>query len=262
MSVRRFVALLSIGFSVVAAASPARADEKTECVVAHTSAQKLRHAGRFASARIELARCTRAGCPAPVRADCAAYAQELESLQPSIELDVRDASGRPTLDGTYSFDESIEPHALTPLAVPVDPGKHVVHVTLAGGASRAIELVVLEGEKRLPVALSFVSTAPGPSPRSTAAERTARRPIPATAWILGAFGVSALATGGVFGALALSDSAALHDACGGTHACATSDIDAVERKAAIADVAIGIGVVAVVAGVIVVLTRGREPAPR
>ena len=84
---------------------------KAQCITANTKAQSLRRDGKLAEARQQLQMCGDPKCPALVSTDCAKRLDELEGVQPTLIIDVRDASGhdltdvRVTVDGQPLLDK-------------------------------------------------------------------------------------------------------------------------------------------------------------
>ena len=90
---------------IVFASGPALADlTKDQCIDANGKGQELRREGSFAAARLQLRQCATPSCPAMVRDDCTRRLDELESAQPTILFDVKDATGTDLIDVRVSVD--------------------------------------------------------------------------------------------------------------------------------------------------------------
>jgi hypothetical protein len=147
-------------------------------------------------------------------------------------------------------------HLAVPL--PVDPGPHSVLVVAPGRESRAMTVVAVERET-LPVV-----TAPGPllprevsRPAPSLALSLAPAPSRPAAWIAGAAGVVSLGVGTYFGSRALaerhwSDAACTAGLC--VNAAALAEYESARSDARAADVALGVGVVALAVGGYLLLT--------
>jgi hypothetical protein len=90
-----------------------------------------------------------------------------------------------------------------------------------------------------------------PSPR--APRRSEAGAVPATAWILGGVAIAGLGSFAFFGLSARSELADLRSSCAPD--CAPSSRDAAHDKAMIADVSLGVALVATLAAAVIVATR-------
>jgi len=217
--------------------APARAADKASCLAAHESSQAERKQGRLLAAQATLAKCAEESCPGPVRADCAKWLGEVEAAVPTVVIRVVDENGKdPT--STTKGELDAHPVALDGLPIRVDPGKHVVVVRRADGATRTASIVVVEGEHDRVLTLTFESPKP--------AARRSFAPL-----VLA--GVSALALGGfvVVGLTTNAKLRELEDNC--APRCDPGERDAVARRYLVGDVLLGVGVVSLGAAVTVYL---------
>jgi tetratricopeptide (TPR) repeat protein len=142
---------------------------------------------------------------------------------------------------------------------PVDPGDHTVLVSQPGRTPRPVVFTLAEGQSRV------VVVGPGEAipleraePRSTLhrAKRTA-------GWIVGGAGIAALATGTYFGVRALERRGDSDAHCNGDICATVAGAQAYEDAkgdARVADVGLGIGIVAVaVAGYLLLTASDAEP---
>jgi hypothetical protein len=177
-------------------------------------------------------------------------AQRAKALEPRLpHLTVRSSAGLPHGSRVMRDDVELGPESLD-VALPVDPGMHTVVVSDGDREGSRVQVEVPEGQSRVLVAdTAKVSTRSG--------TRTA-------GWIAGGLAVGAFATGASFGILALSNSSAANAHCTGGvcgDAASAREYDDARSQARIADVALGIGLVAtVVAGVLILATR-KSDAP-
>ena len=226
----------------------AHADEKDPCITAYTETQSRRKDGRLVEALREASLCAKPECPAMLAKDCHKWQTELEATIPSIVVDARSASGgevtslRVTVDGAAAADPS--------RAIPVDAGSRLVRVEASGHAPVERVVVVRDGEKNHKVAFVLA--------RETSAAADVARPIPAGVWIFGGASVVALAVSGVFAIDGLSRKSDL-DGC--KPHCPAADIDAMNARFTMADVALGAGVMAGLAAVWLYVTRPRGEVP-
>jgi hypothetical protein len=149
------------------------------------------------------------------------------------------------------------------VAVPVDPG-HVqivasapgyktVRIAVAIGAHRDKKTITIPELERSGKAAS--SRRPEPT---VSADEAARSPTPppdsgtthgpgALPWVVGGVGAAALVTGGVFGVLALRSNSDAKTLCPTHQGCATDALNAADRRdqeALVANIGVGVGVVA------------------
>jgi hypothetical protein len=140
------------------------------------------------------------------------------------------------------------------VALPVDPGPHVILVSAPDRFDRRYDVTMKE---RQVVELDARpgDAAPPPAPQTTSAKRTA-------GWIVGGAGLAALGAGAYFGLRALGDRNTSDSLCPG-NACVdargVAAYDDARTHARIADVAIGVGILAVATAAYLVITGGTEP---
>ncbi len=158
--------------------------------------------------------------------------------------------------------------------VPVDAGTHVVEASAPG--YETVRVVVKVDDEGVVVDVRVPALAPAPVPEAHAGvdagqqERAeSRRARRTGGYITGAAGLSVLAFGSAFGVAALVGDASARDACPapcgrGTPQAADADrkTQRAEAFANVSNVAISVGVVAVLVGSYLVLTSGSAPSGR
>ena len=243
----------------LAAAAPARADEKTACVTAYERSQVSRKEGKLRRAREELRTCARGTCPALVRTDCVAWLDQVESSYPSIVI-------RAEKDGTdvaavrVVEDSEVIATRLDGKAIELEPGEHVFRFETDGAPPVSLTMVVHEAEKNRVVPVHFAG--PHKEPLATTAPDGAdmtSRPVPVGVYALGGVGLAGLAGFTVLGAIGKSNESSLRSSC--SPSCAKSDIDSVRGKYLAADVSLAIGVASLATAAIWYLARPTETAP-
>ena len=254
----------------------ASADEpsgRNACGRAYERAQRLRQAHQLKAARSELLVCSRAECPAWVRNDCVTWLGALEVAMPSIIVAARNADGTPRTDARVIIDGKTVMERLTPDAIPIDPGKHVLIVEAVGVARVSQQLTVREGERDRRITVTFESTdvappapvepvAPArPTPAPERAEPGPRqdRPVPALVYVLGSTGIVASAFGAYFQVSGMSQRSDLHRCAPD---CAESDIDEARRSLWIGNIALGAGVLSLGAALWLYLARPTLDVPK
>jgi hypothetical protein len=133
------------------------------------------------------------------------------------------------------------------VALPVDEGTHAIAVDAPGRAVKRWEVRLALGERRVVVVVPGDVEHRAAPPRAPSGERNAAR---SAGWLVGGAGVASLAVGTYFGARALSkrsDSDALctGDVC--RDAAGPEAYDDAKSFARVADVTLGLGLVAVAA---------------
>jgi hypothetical protein len=242
--------------------SPAASGSITldRCVDAAEKAQFARLHHHLVEAREELLACTRPECPAVILRDCTNWFATVDKALPTLVVSARDETGADLTSVRVTIDDAIVATALDGHAIAVDPGRHSLRVESAGRTPFAQSIVVVETEKDRRVeailprtdapapassAHPSTSTIAPPPPRATSArssERSSTIPL-----FLGTIGALSLVSWGYFGITSVNRYHTLHDTCGS--ACDPSDVHALEVRSAVADLSLGVGVVAIGAAV-------------
>jgi hypothetical protein len=222
------------------------ADVKRECVEASTAGQTSRDAGELKSARDSFLTCSRDQCPSVVKSSCARWLSEVEAQLPSIVVRAADASDADITEGTATVD-GVEVQ-LDGKPISLDPGKHLVVVETTGGVRLEKKVLLAAGEKSRLIELRVEApkTEPERSEGPTKRAAASSGGIPTGAWLLGGAGVVALGSFGFFGLSAKSELNKL-DSC--SPSCSRSQSDSGRRDALIADISLGVGVVALAGAV-------------
>ncbi len=195
----------AIAWAVLLAAAPVAAVEPTthECIVANSSGQDLRRAGKLHEARAHFAMCVASSCPGPVREDCAQRLDELDHAMPSIVFEVKDNAGADLTAVRVAIDGKQLAEQMGGTALAVDPGEHRFVFEAEGTPALERTVVVREGEKNRHEAVVL-----GVLPRAARAGKTSDAP----AWggqrtigvVIGGAGVVGLVLGSVFAVVAKS----------------------------------------------------------
>jgi hypothetical protein len=238
------LAALVVAAACIAPSESRAADpESLACIQAAESGQAARDHGEFLKAREILATCTAPECPGIIRRDCSGWLEDVRARTPTIIVVARDANGRDVAAAKLTVDGV--PHSLDGSAIEIDPGAHVVRVEGAGTAEERI--VVSAGEKGRAVALIIdqkpAAGAPRPPDQPKPPEEGPH--VPVGSFLLAGLGVAGFAVFGVYGEMGLSDADHLRNTC--APGCQPSDVDAAHTKLIVADVALGVGIVALAA---------------
>lgn len=249
--VRSTVLAISLLASVPAKAS---VDQKVRCANAYEQAQRTRNQGQLLASRAHLLVCTEESCPAVLRTECVQWLGEVDRAMPTV-LIVADVGGTETADVAVSIDGTEVLERLDGKAIPVDPGAHVFRFVRSGSAPVEQKVLVREGEKRRPIAVSFPATA-APKPERPA-EPSSR--VPTATWVLGGVGIVALGVSVPLYVSAYGQRSTLDaDPCASAGTCDPDRVSTVRRRFVFADVAAGIGLVALGGAAIVWLAT---PSP-
>ncbi|WP_437729129.1 hypothetical protein [Sorangium sp. So ce861] len=291
---------LAVATAAALALTGARAHaqpHKRACAAAYERAQGLRRDGKLLAAREALIACSQPTCPAAAVADCGPWLAEVEKSLPTVVIAARDAHGRERLDVRVLVDGRPLAAALDGKALPVDPGPHTFRYEPASGPAVEERVLIREGEKNraitvilgassagappatptpaAPAASPASPASPAASPASPAlAAASPARPaapsappaappeepaVPGLVWASGALGAAGLAVFAVAGALSLSAEADLRATC--APRCPGDDVRAIRVQHAIADVGLGVGVLALGAATWLYLARPAAARP-
>jgi len=242
------------------------------CIQSAEQGETARNAGELLRARELFTQCSARECPAVLRHDCGSWLEDTTRQIPSVVLGAHDAQGRDIVDARASVDGTLVRERLDGGAIELDPGSHVVRFEGAGTVPAEIHVVLRTGEKNRAILATLAPPAPPPPPRPPPAAAVSLPPpapptgsaepgrhVPAGAWVLGGLGVAALGVFGAFGAVGASDARTLRNTC--APGCSDPQVQDVRIKLVTADVALGVGVVSLVAAAwigIRGLTRSRD----
>jgi len=266
------VAAAVLGALGLGGADAAAADDARACVAAADQAQQLRDEGKLKDARQQMLVCARDTCPAGVRKDCSGWLSALDASLPSIVVSAEDASRRDLIQVRVLLDGKPLLSSLDGRAIPIDPGPHTLRFEAEGQTPIDQTVLIREGEQRRSISVRFPPPgAPGASataanPPDAAPPESPRPPspsrVPVAAITVGAVGLVALGSFAFFGITGKNDLANLHATCGVTHTCAQSDVDATRTRLIVADVSLGVSVVAIGVATVLFFTQRSHPPPK
>jgi hypothetical protein len=267
-------ASVGIAALLVTLAATTHADDKTACLDAHAESQLDRKAGRLRQARAALQICSRPVCPKLVIKDCTPWLSEVVDEQPSVVVSARDEAGQDTLDVRVRIDGGLVAERLDGNPIDIDPGEHVVRVELRDGTAIETHVILHAGEKSRALSFDFapspaptVASPSRPTPPSSPAPPASRpdgatapsRPrVPLGVWVLGGVAVAAGASFAAFGLLGRSRQSDLESTC--MPHCSSDAVAVVFRDNLVADLSLGVSILAVGAATWIALTTSRPPA--
>jgi hypothetical protein len=231
-------------------------------VGAYGQAQTLRRQGKLTEARKQALVCARAPCPAALLPECVKWVGEIEEATPSVIFEAREAGegGRVRTDVRVTMDGVLLADKLDGRAIDVDPGEHTFRFAADGAKTLEQKLIVVEGEKRRKIAVELPPAiekpaAPQPQPSPPLAEPEGPSWPP---YVLA--GVAILGAGG-FAVAGLSGRSSESDLEACKPRCPSREVDSVRTKYVVADVSLGVGVVAGVVATILFFSKRSSPAP-
>ncbi|MDB4933813.1 MAG: hypothetical protein JWP87_785 [Labilithrix sp.] len=262
-ALRQLVAALLLASCVSSTFVPRRAnaDEKVECIDAHGQAQLLRRSGRMRAARERLLACSAASCPILVSRDCTSWLRELDAEQPTVILAAHDEAGRDVDAVSVTLDGALLTKQLDGRPLEVDPGSHVFRGEFANGRIVESRVVVRATEKdrfvRLDLAVRAPEPAEAPPPAVRPASSASSSGPPLGVILLGSLGAVALGSFAYFGLRGRADESDLAATCG--HKCGADDVSGVRRSYLVADISLGVAIIALGAATYLALTSRRSP---
>jgi hypothetical protein len=257
------VVAAALGLSSVASAD----DEKAACVRASEQGQRLRDEGKLTKARDAFITCARSVCPAVVKKDCDGWLSDIEQSIPSVVVSAQDPGGGDVTAARVLVDGQLLAEKLDGRPLMVDPGEHTFRYEYPGAPPVEEKVVILTGQHNRVLKVKFggpssavtppppsaTATAPPPPPVETS------RPAPPAVFVLGGVGLAALASFAYFGASGRSDISDLRSTC--APYCAQDQLDSAKKKLLVADISLGVGVVALGAAVVLFVTRPTVQVP-
>lgn len=252
----RRTALATVAAAALFASAPAHADERADCAGAADQAQQMRDEGKYRRAREHLLVCARDVCPAPIKRDCLDWLNQLESIAPTVVFAAKDGT-RDLTDVKVSVDGVVVAERLDGKPVPMDLGAHKVKFEYQG-QSKEEDVVVGAGQKGRNISVVFGAPPPvapvTPPPPATDSGEGSLVP----AFIVGGIGILGLGSFAIFGLSGKGDVSDLEKTCKPN--CAQSDVDSARTKLIIADISLGVGIVALGVATYMILTRPKIDA--
>lgn len=255
--------LVAAAFSatMVFGTSDASADEREQCASSADRAQQFRDEGKYRRAREQMLSCARDVCPGPIKRDCLEWLTQLDNVAPTIVFAAKDKD-QDLVDVKVSMDGTPVVDRLDGKPVPVDVGEHVFRFEYKG-AVREEKVVIGAGQKSRNIRVSFGAadtTTPGTPPVAGGDKPKKEEGSLVPALVAGGIGVVALGSFAFFG---LSGKGAVDDleAKQCKPHCSQDEVDSAKSKLLIADVSLGVGIVALGVATYLFVTREKaEPA--
>lgn len=257
LPLRGLVTVMAAAGALLIGETAARADDREQCASAADQAQQLRDEGKYRRAREQLLVCARDVCPAPIKRDCLEWLTQVENTAPTVVFGAKDA-GKDLSDVKVYVDGAAVTERLDGKPVQMDLGKHTVKFEYQG-QTKEEDVIIGAGQKNRNVTVTFGGAAApvGPTAPAPGAEGAKEGSL-VPAFIVGGIGVVALGSFAIFGLGGKSDVSDLEKSCKPN--CEDSKVDSARTKLIVADISLGIGIVALGVATYMILTRPKIDA--
>jgi hypothetical protein len=245
---RMFAGALAVATLLVSGA--ATADEREQCASAADQAQQLRDDGKYRRAREQLLVCARDVCPGPIKKDCLDWLTQLDGLAPTVVFTAKEGKND-LIDVKVTMDGVPLTERLDGKPIPVDLGEHTFKFE-HGGKFEEQKVVIGAGQKGRNISVVFGTSAPPPPPPPPGGDTGGGGGSIVPALVVGGIGVLALGSFAIFGIGGKND---VDDLQKCKPHCAESDVDKARTKLIVADISLGVGVVALGVATYMFLTR-------
>ncbi len=248
---RRFGLALLVGLATYASSSPARAEDNAACTKSYETAQVLKKKREYIAARRELQACIKE-CPTMVQRECGQWLESIENVVPSIVIHA-EAAGEDRTEVKVELDGKMIAEKLDGKGIDLDPGQHDLKFTLAGYPPVRKNLLVHEGEQLRVVHVVFEQpeVSFGLAPKPVVVET--RRPVPPALYVVGGLAVAGGVGFAAFGLVGNGQRSRLERDC--SPRCTDQAVDNLHRNLLMADVSLGVGLVALTTTAVLWLTR-------
>ncbi len=240
--------------SVAHAAGP---DDREQCANSAEQAQQLRDEGKYRRAREQMLVCARDACPGPIKSDCGKWLTELDQVAPTVVFGARDVKGSDVFDVKVSMDGVPIQERLDGKPVLVDSGEHTFHFEAKDGSTKDERVLLRAAEKARPIIVTIGKDAApvavvGTTGGGSTADKSDGALVPIA--VVGGIGVLALGSFAIFGISGKSD---VDDLQKCKPRCQEDDVDSARTKLIVADISLGVGIVALGVATYMFFTRPR-----
>jgi hypothetical protein len=243
------VLLAAVGvLSTMLLHTPAFADDREQCATAAEQAQTLRDEGKYRRAREQMLVCARDVCPGPIKSDCGKWLDQVERDAPTVVFGAKEGA-KDVSDVKVWMDGVVVTERLDGKPQMVDAGEHTFKFE-HGGVQKEEKVLVRAAEKSRSITMTFGQAAPPPPPPGGEEGGGGGSLVPA--FLVGGIAVIAFGSFTLFGIQGKND---VDDLQKCKPRCAETDVDKARTKLIIADISLGIGVVAGIATAVIILLR-------
>jgi hypothetical protein len=246
----------------VSAPSVASADAGQACVKAFEKGNDLRDGGALRAARAQFVACAADACPKAMRVDCARWLDEVDAALPSIVVGAKDAQGTDLFDITVRVDGETIENIQAGRPVVLDPGPHIVHFERTRGSEielQDVKVILRTGERNRSVIGTLGAPTKSETPVQPKNDGAGGGNVPVAAWVFGGIGVVALGSFATFAILGTNEKSRLTLAC--SPACTDADVSTLRTDYLVADISLGVGIVALGLATYFLLTNKSSSAP-
>jgi hypothetical protein len=230
---------------IMLAETAAKADDREACANAAEQAQSLRDEGKYRRAREQMLICARDVCPGPIKSDCGKWLDQIERDAPTVVFGAKD-SGKDVTDVKVWMDGVAVTEKLDGKPQLVDAGEHTFKFE-HGGVVKEEKVLIQAGQKGRAITVAFGQATTTPPPPPPVEEGSL---VPAL--VVGGIGVLALGSFTLFGIQGKNE---VDDLQKCKPRCAESDVDKARTKLIIADISLGVGIVALAVSAYMIITR-------
>jgi hypothetical protein len=238
--------------ATLGAPSVAYAADKRECIRASDDGQALRLDGKLLDARERFLVCADRSCPGVVQSACAEWLSGVEAQIPSVLPTLRDAEGHDVVGAVVTIDQRT-PTAIDGRPISLDPGPHVLTAKAPDGRQASQSVILREGEQRRAIDLTLARADGGPPPKALG------RPTPWAAIAVTSVAGVAWATFAGFGIAGHLEYRDLEETCAPN--CSAAQVAPIDTKFWVADVALGLAIVATVVATVLFLVAPKAKPP-
>jgi hypothetical protein len=241
---------LFVATQVLLLGAEARADGAGECLKSFEDGAASRDRGKLRDARRSFVACAADACPKALRIDCARGLEDVEASLPTIVFGAKDARGADLFDVNVFVDgERVVGHEQGK-AVALDPGPHTIRFERPPARPVEERVLLRAGEHNRPlIARFFVEQGSVKTQEATPSLKKEDPPrrkegagVPTATIVLGALGVVALGSFTYFAVAGGDEKNRLRGSC--APACTDDQLGALKTRYMLADVSLGVGIVA------------------
>lgn len=243
--------------AVASGPSVASADAVAACVKASEKGNDARDRGALRAARAHFVTCAADACPKAMRVECARWLDEVDAALPSIVVGAKDAQGADLFDIRVRVDGETIENVQAGRPVVLDPGPHIVHFERGRGGEvelQDVKVILRTGEHNRAVIGTLgppKTEGPPPPPPSEAG-------VPVATWVFGGIGVLALGSFATFAILGANEKSRLTGVC--SPGCSDADVSTLRTDYLVADISLGVGIVALGLATYFLLTNKSAPS--
>jgi hypothetical protein len=148
------------------------------------------------------------------------------------------------------------------VALPVDPGEHVIVAKTPDGVRHEMRVTLDRGQRRNVVLDLSAPPTPTSTPSATPSAIDMGNPVRTWAWIAGGIGLAGIVAGSIAGAVVMGDASTIHSHCSPDLSCSGAGLSAASQSRTfgpISDVGFAVGAAGLATAVILFLLPGPSP---